>query len=197
MQTLKFNYHETEISFTYGSEENVMVNATEMAKAFGKRIDVFLKTDHAKSFINALELTPFGGSSEPLKRDEIIKSISGASTWMHRILALKFAAWLDPKFEVWVFSTIDEIILGAYRQHKQASIAKIKAQKALEDKKKRLLEENPEFQEFLDLEKEVNEAARQQKNALRMSNEQLKMDFSESETKYTSLKRKLFGDDIA
>ncbi|MDA3912278.1 MAG: KilA-N domain-containing protein [Bacteroidales bacterium] len=135
MQTLKFSYHESEISFTYGSEENVMVNATEMTKVFGKRIPFFLKADHTKVFINALELTPFGDSSEPLKRDEIIKTVNGVSTWMHRILALKFAAWLDPKFEVWIFSTIDEIILGAYRQHKVASIAKIKAQKALEDKK--------------------------------------------------------------
>jgi hypothetical protein len=50
-----------------------------MAKAFRKRVDVFLKTDHAKEFIKVLELTPFGGSSDVLKLDEILKKICGFS----------------------------------------------------------------------------------------------------------------------
>jgi hypothetical protein len=41
-----------------------------------------------------------------------------------------------------------------------------------------LLEKNPEFQEFIELEQKVNEASKQQKSALRISNAQLKMDFS-------------------
>jgi hypothetical protein len=48
---------------------------------------------------------------------------------MHRILALKFAAWLDPYFEVWVYTTIDKIIFGNYREIKEATVEKLKAEK--------------------------------------------------------------------
>ena len=33
---------------------------------------------------------------------------------MHRILALKFAAWLNPAFELWIYSVIDELLFGHY-----------------------------------------------------------------------------------
>ena len=35
---------------------------------------------------------------------------------MHRILALKFAAWLNPELELWVYETIDEILFGEYAE---------------------------------------------------------------------------------
>jgi hypothetical protein len=109
-------YQDTEIHFLLGIEKNVMVNATEMAKAFGKRIDFFLKSDHAKEFIKVLELTPYGGSSTLLKPEEIKMTKNGVGTYFHRILALKFAAWLDPKFELWVYSTIENILFGKAKE---------------------------------------------------------------------------------
>lgn len=52
MKTLEFFYHETEIHFLVNpNQKNVMVNATEMAKMFNKRMDNFLKADHAQKFI--------------------------------------------------------------------------------------------------------------------------------------------------
>jgi len=33
---------------------------------------------------------------------------------MHRILALKFAAWLSPKFELWIYSTIERLLFGKH-----------------------------------------------------------------------------------
>jgi len=32
---------------------------------------------------------------------------------MHRKLALKFAAWLSPEFELWVYDRIEELLLEA------------------------------------------------------------------------------------
>ncbi|MCD8529327.1 MAG: KilA-N domain-containing protein, partial [Flavobacterium sp.] len=58
------------------------------------------KADHVKEFIFVLEFTPFGGNSTPLTRDEIIQTKGQNGTYFHKILALKFAAWLDPIFEV-------------------------------------------------------------------------------------------------
>jgi len=176
MEALHFIYNDQTVDFLPKGDENLMVNATQMAKIFGKRVDVFLKSDHANEFINTLELTPFGGRLTPLKRDEIIKTVNGINTWMHRILALKFAAWLDPRFEVWVFSTIDQILLGHYREQREATTEKLRAEQLLEMKKKELLEKYPEFVDFLALEGKVSDAEKRRLKAIRESVKQLKLD---------------------
>jgi hypothetical protein len=111
-----FVYNNNEIEFTQGGKNGVMVNATQMAKIFDKRVDVFLKSDHAKEFVKLLELTPYGGSSTPLSKEEIIQTKNGSHTFMCRILALKFAAWLNPEFELWVYTAIDQILFDYYRK---------------------------------------------------------------------------------
>jgi len=178
MKILEFIYNEKSISFDPQGNDNVMVNATEMAKVFGKRLDHFLKTDHAKEFISELELTPFGGSSKPLTREEIIKTVNGVNTWMHRILALKFAAWLDVKFEIWVWNTIDKILLEHYREVKAAMYEKMAAEKALDIKRKQLLIDNPEFIEFLELEGKITEAEKKRQKAIKASMAQFKIEFA-------------------
>ncbi len=112
MEALEFIYQDTEIHFLLGNEKNVMINATEMAKAFGKRIDVFLKTEPTNAFISALEFPPTGVNSIILKRSDLIVTKGHQGTYFHRILALKFAAWLDPYFEVWVYSRVEDLLFG-------------------------------------------------------------------------------------
>lgn len=176
MEIVHFIYNNKQVDFSPSGDNNVMVNATQMAKIFGKRVDHFLKSDHANEFINILELTPFGGSSTPLAREEIIKTVNGVSTWMHRILALKFAAWLDPAFELWVYTTIDKILLSHYQELKQATIEKLQAQKELQIRKTKLIERNPELAEIFDLELKITEADRKRIKALKASVAQLKLD---------------------
>ena len=96
---------------------------------------------------------------------------------MHRVLALKFAAWLDPKFEVWVFSTIDRILLGHYRELKEATIEKIKAQQELEEKKAALLKEHPEAAEIFDIQTRIQQADRKRYKAIKASTNQMRLDF--------------------
>jgi len=176
MKVLQFIYSGKEIDFLPEGNSNVMVNATQMAKAFGKRVDVFLKTDHAKNFIKELELTPFGGSSDILKKEEILKTVNGVNTWMHKILALKFAAWLDTKFELWVFSTIDQILLGHFKEQRDAMQNKFLLMKELEDKKINLLDKYPEFKDFLILEEKINIAEKRRVKAIKESVKQLKLE---------------------
>ncbi|MEQ8628086.1 KilA-N domain-containing protein [Ekhidna sp.] len=177
MKIVNFIYEGNEVDFEPTGDANVMVNATQMAKIFGKRIDVFIKSDHAKAFIEVLEFTPFGGNSDPLKRDEIIQTKGQSGTWMHRILALKFAAWLSPAFELWVYSTIDSILFGYYKDHRDATIEKLKAQEAIDQKKRELLSKYPDFQEFIDLENKLSEADKKRTKALKASLSQLKLGF--------------------
>jgi len=176
MKTLQFIYNNESVDFSQGENNNVMVNATQMAKIFGKRVDNFLKSDHANEFIKVLELTPFGGRSTTLTKDEIIKKVNGVNTWMHRVLALKFAAWLDPQFELWVYSTIDSILLGCYYEQKQATKERLQAEKELQIKKQELLNKYPEFLDFLDLENKVSNAEKRRIQAVRSSVKQLKLD---------------------
>ena len=73
----QFIYQDTAIHFALSNNKNVMINATEMAKAFNKRIDRFTKSEHAKSFIerlqNKIEHTPNGGRSTSKAMDKLNK----------------------------------------------------------------------------------------------------------------------------
>jgi len=200
MNILEFIYKENTISFNPTGNDDVMVNATEMAKAFGKRIDVFLKAEHVQEFIDALieslnedlellkigddsdlkstdEFPPNGGNSEPITRDQIIQTRGQNGTWMHRFLALEFAGWLDARFKVWVWKKIDKIILGHYREVKAATYEKLAAEKAVELKRKQLLKNNPEFVEFLALEGKLTETEKKRLKALKSSMDQFKLEF--------------------
>src|SRR5680860_1429072 len=120
-KALEFIYQDTQIHFLMNpSDENVMVNATEMAKTFGKRIDVFLKSEATNSFIEVLKSPPNGGGLIPIPEDKIIAFKGRNGKYFHRLLALKFAAWLDPVFEVWVYLTIEQIKFGHYKEHWEA-----------------------------------------------------------------------------
>jgi pyruvate-formate lyase len=107
-KAVEFIFQDTEIHFLLGNEKNVMVNATEMAKVFGKRVGVFMKTENVKEFIFELERTPNGVRSDC----KITDNRGHMGMYFDRRLALKFAAWLDVKFEIWVYSKIEEILFG-------------------------------------------------------------------------------------
>lgn len=132
-----------------------MVNATQMAKIFGKRIDHFLKSDHAQAFIEELEFTPYGGNSTPLKRDEIIQTRGTAGTWMHRVLALKFAAWLDTKFEIWVYSTIEEILFGYSREQDKSIRRAVLLTRQLAELEKKPDKTGEDFEMYMKLDQQL------------------------------------------
>ncbi len=200
MNILEFIYNEKTISFDSIGDDNVLVNATEMAKAFDKRTDNYLRLDGTDEFINTLleslnedrEFTPNGGNSSeenanefphirvnslPLTRADIIQTRGQNGTWMHRYLALEFAGWLDTKFKVWVWKSIDKIILGHYHEVKAATYEKLAAEKAVESKRKQLLKDNPEFVKFLALEGKLSESEKKRIKALRVSMDQFKLEF--------------------
>lgn len=119
MTTAVYNYNGVDITFELENSD-VMVNATQMAKAFPKkRMNDFTTNKQALEYINVLEsktgfpvlVVKHGGSNN--------------GTTMHRRLALKFAAWLSPQFEDWVFEKIEEILTtGASGVNEDAIIGK-------------------------------------------------------------------------
>lgn len=143
-KALEFIYQDTQIHFLLGNEKNVMVNATEMAKAFGKEIDNFLRLESTKKFITAFlkrensKIIPSDVRGYLTEEDVIIGKKRGG-TYMHRKVALKFAAWLDVDFEVWIIDTIDDLLFGHYKEHWDAHIKQEKAKERMEEAKKKLL----------------------------------------------------------
>jgi phage antirepressor YoqD-like protein len=100
-----FNYQNSPITFSQDGE--VMVNATQMAKPFGKLPANFLQTQQTKDFIQVLENRYCDSNTEILK---VINGTSNPGTWMHQKLALKYAGWLSPEFELWVYDRIEELL---------------------------------------------------------------------------------------
>jgi phage regulator Rha-like protein len=175
MKSLEYTYNDFHIEFIK-KENNVMVNATQMAKAFNKRIDRFLRTDNTKTFIKELEFTLFGGNSEYTGRDEIIKTKGKSGTYMHRVLALKFAAWLSPKFEIWVFSIIDKILYSHFKEIKDATLEKLRLEAESKQIRNELLQKNPDgFSKFLELEGKMTKADRKRIKAIRASAQELRL----------------------
>lgn len=112
-----FEYEGKRITFDFGDGEE-MVNATEIAKAFGKKLDNFTRLKQTKAFIKSLErLMNTTVPSDVRERKKAIKVIRGGNrldlqgTWYEQRLALKLAAWLNPDFELWVFGKIRELLL--------------------------------------------------------------------------------------
>jgi len=144
------------------SGADVMVNATEMGKIYNKEPYDFLKQDGTKRFIAELKSAFAEFRTDPESElnagnavfdDEIVvrtergKRADGGATWMHRQLALKFAAWLDPKFEVWVYRTIDTMLF----EHTRKTTDELKEKARLTDRKDEIIQQlqgNELFQEY-------------------------------------------------
>lgn len=111
----KFQYNEQYITFDF-NDGNKMVNATEMAKPFKKMVADFLRLKNTKEYIEILKVERYGNSHIGQKR-EVLRVVKGGDagdglqgTWMDEKLALKFASWLSPRFELWVYDRIEELL---------------------------------------------------------------------------------------
>ena len=85
----------------------MMVNATDMAKAFGKTTKDWLRTESSKQFIDSLSAV------RQICPTELVKVNQGGSvqgTWMHEDVAIEFARWLNPTFAIWCNDRIKELL---------------------------------------------------------------------------------------
>lgn len=107
MNLINYDYKGSKISFI--SDKNVMVNATQMAKPFGKRPNDYLSLPTTNKLIKAI--TKKSGISE----NQIVTTKAGTpqfggGTWMHEDLALDFAQWLSVDFRLWCNDRIKELM---------------------------------------------------------------------------------------
>jgi len=108
-----FEYEGKRITFEFGDGQK-MVNATEMAKSFpSKKVAGFLRLKQTKEFIKVLN-SRYADShnGNDFKAFRVVRGGTPdlQGTWMDEKLALKFAAWLNPHFELWVYDRIHELL---------------------------------------------------------------------------------------
>lgn len=103
-----FIYEGSPVTFQLG--EATMVNATEMAKPFGKRPVDWLNNQYTKGFLIDL------AEVRNLTSADLVRVIKGGNdknaqgTWMHEDVALEFARWLSPQFAIWCNDRIKELM---------------------------------------------------------------------------------------
>lgn len=84
-----------------------MVNATQMAKAFGKQPKDWLKNEQASRIIGCVS------ARRNILPTDLVIVINGGKdfgTWMHEDVALPFAQWLSPEFYIWCNDHIKELL---------------------------------------------------------------------------------------
>jgi hypothetical protein len=111
-----FKFDNNEINFSLRGDGNgTMINATEMAKPFGKLFADWYRQKSTKEFLKALE------SDMGIPISQLVVVIKGnygngikQGTWLHEDVALEFARWLNPIFAIWCNKRIKEIIINGY-----------------------------------------------------------------------------------
>ena len=102
-----FAYNGTNVTFEK-KDASVMVNATQMAKPFGKSCNDWLRTEQSVRMIKAIS------TSKKCDVADLVKITNGGSkgngTWMHEDVALVFAQWLSPEFYLWCNDRIKELL---------------------------------------------------------------------------------------
>lgn len=100
-----FEYAGTGITFDF--EGDTFINATEMARPFGKRPVDFIRLKSTQEFIEVLKSDV--RNPHFAKRGGDLNDVD-QGTWMHELLALEFAGWLAPAFKVWCNKKIKELL---------------------------------------------------------------------------------------
>jgi hypothetical protein len=169
MKTKIFIFEENNITFTLDKDNKVMVNATEMAKVFDKYPKDFLILDSTKLFISEClkkEISPFLNIA---KEVDLVVSRQKSGTFMHRVLALKFAAWLSPKFELWVYSTIDQLLFGKYVEREKSLEKTILLQKEMNSLVTKGAKTGEDFENYLRIEHKLRKEQQHRKNLTKES----------------------------
>jgi len=116
----------------------VMVNATEMAKPFGKTCKDWLRTEQSQQIIAAVCERQKCHSTDLV----VVTYGNDGGTWMHEDIALVFAQWLSPSFYIWCNDQIKELMTKGVVALPGDYLSALKALVVAEEEKQRLALEN-------------------------------------------------------
>jgi len=178
MKPLELMYQDVAVQFLVNSDRsNIMINATELAKHFGKDLFQYTKSKATKEYLSACLKPAFAGLLGVETEEDLIVSRQKSGTFMHEAVAIDFAMWLDPEFRVWVGIKIKELTFGKYKEHWDAHWDQQDAADAMSKYKAMLLTKGtPEIAlKYFEAEKAHKSAANRKTRALR---DQFKIPFN-------------------
>jgi len=156
METRICIFEENNITFLLSKDNGMMINATEMAKIFGKDVADFMVNDGVKKFIIACLNNRNSGYINVKSESDLYRSNQKSGTFMHRILALKFAAWLSPDFEVWVYSTIEQLLFGKLAEREKSLEKTVLLQTEMNKLRDKKAKTGDDFERYLEIQVELN-----------------------------------------
>jgi hypothetical protein len=108
MQPILYNGRTFDMSLFEIDPDKQMVNLTKIAKAVGKDVAQWRRLEKTKQFLDAYQRK---NSDMQNPHITIHKGNTGdeQGTWVHRKIAIKFAEWISPDFEVWCNEALDEL----------------------------------------------------------------------------------------
>ena len=104
-----YKYNDKEITFQLTGQEGVMINATQMAKAFGKLPNDYLRLPSTQELIKAIARKSRKSDYQAVTTKPGMPKFGGG-TWMCEDLAPDFAQWLSVDFKLWCNDRIKELL---------------------------------------------------------------------------------------
>lgn len=110
-----------EVLFAVDSKNKGYINATAIAKHFGKEPHNWFRHQHVQEYINALiesinsRSNAYQSNTKSVSYQDLVIMVPGdhpehQETWLHPKLADIFARWLSPHFAVWCDATIADLL---------------------------------------------------------------------------------------
>ena len=114
MTALTHNYN----GYTISQESDGYTSLTDMAKAAGKLVADYLKTDSSQAYFQGLS------DDMNIPISSLIRIVQGKGknqgTWAHPEIAIDFAKWCNVSFRIWANRTLRGVIEGTATQPRPA-----------------------------------------------------------------------------
>jgi len=180
MKTIEHSYKENKITFVLGYNSVVKVNANEMAKIFDKDFEEYIKLKSTQDFIKAYMQSLKGDDDDNIPMpDDLLYSQRKSGTYISDDLAKKFAAWLNPVFEVWILKKIEELKFSHYNAHSKALNAQQQEIVKFEALQRQAVREQNELAlSIIESHRKLETFRNDKGNALRKQNKEVKNLFS-------------------
>lgn len=108
MKNEVFSYNGNPVTFQIGTA--TMVNATEMAKPFGKLAKDWLSNKSTQELLSTLSAVRTIPLTDLVQIRQGGNDKNAQGTWFHEDVALEFARWLSPQFAIWCNDRIKELM---------------------------------------------------------------------------------------
>lgn len=148
-------FKETPITFVIDRNNNMMINATEMAKPYGKKVNDFMSNASTIKFIECIIQNNKYLNINVASKKDIIYSVQKKGTWMHRMLAFEFASWLSYDFKLWIMATAEKLLLKGYMEREKSFIRTIKLQNEMNELLGKKEKTGEDFKRYIEIEKEL------------------------------------------